>query len=428
MLLGAWLTWTGTADISGFNEGYIESESNTGIYFDLANAGFAVIAFDYSGFGTRGYEFNGAAGGPQGGDGLPLFYRRYPTWSLLGKIVHDGLAAVDLAVRNSGHNSYPGDDPPNGLPGFDLDRIYAVGYDVGGRAALYMGALDPHRRLKGIVSVNGFTPMRTDTNSSSTGGIRRLWDWHALQPVLGFFDGQEATLPYDMDDVMAEVGDTPMLVYQQTYDRANNAKEVAAAVSKAKSAGANVSLVTADTVNMLNDAAHAAVISFLKIQAGVNEKWPRSGPPDAYPNVGLVACGATGDGPGLPKSLRWKENITDGTLRETEWHEALTISCAQAAASAGVKACGALAVDEHIALSRLTHSPDPARWNDTLNLQWAVDKGFVREARGKCLSAPKGGSSREVVASSKCGASDKWEQLATYELRHLGVGKCLGVW
>ena len=99
--------------------------------------------------------------------------------------------------------------------------------------------------------------------------------------MLGFFDGKEGTLPYDMDDVMAEVGDTPMLVYQQTYDRANNAKEVAAAVSKAKSAGANVSLVTADTVNMLNDAAHAAVISFLKIQAGINEKWPAAGPPDA---------------------------------------------------------------------------------------------------------------------------------------------------
>ena len=57
----------------------------------------------------------------------------------------------------------------------------AVGYDVGGRAALHMGALDPTHRLKGIVSVNGFTPMRTDTDASSTGGIRRLWDWHALQ-------------------------------------------------------------------------------------------------------------------------------------------------------------------------------------------------------------------------------------------------------
>ena len=67
--------------------------------------------------------------------------------------------------------------------------------------------------------------------------LRRLWDWHALQPVLGFFDGQEGTLPYDMDDVMAEVGDTPMLVYQQTYDRANNAKEVAAAVCLVVKAG-----------------------------------------------------------------------------------------------------------------------------------------------------------------------------------------------
>ena len=51
---------------SGFNEGYTESESGTGIYFDLAAAGYAVIAFDALGFGSRGYEFNGATGGPQG--------------------------------------------------------------------------------------------------------------------------------------------------------------------------------------------------------------------------------------------------------------------------------------------------------------------------------------------------------------------------
>ena len=138
--------------------------------------------------------------------------------------------------------------------------------------------------------------------------------------------------------------------------------------------------------------------------------------------VGAGARAGAGAGAGAEAGAEQR------TLRETEWHEALTISCAQAAASAGVKACGALAVDEHIALSRLTHSPDPARWNDTLNLQWAVDMGFVREARGKCLSAPKGGSSREVVASSKCGAADKWEQLANGELRHLGLRKCLGVW
>jgi hypothetical protein len=36
------------------NLGYTESETGTGIYYDLAAAGFAVIAFDAIGFGTRG--------------------------------------------------------------------------------------------------------------------------------------------------------------------------------------------------------------------------------------------------------------------------------------------------------------------------------------------------------------------------------------
>ena len=180
--------------------------AGTAIYYALANAGFAVIAFDAVGFGTRGYEFNGAAGGAQGGDGTPLFYRRFPHWSLLGKIVHDGLAALDLATTGaaaeqavkavkvakvakavnaaqidavsvseasdelpdelsdelSGMSApmYPGHDPPLALPPMDPDRVFAVGYDVGGRAALYMGAIDPvnplgRKRLRGVVRHKG---------------------------------------------------------------------------------------------------------------------------------------------------------------------------------------------------------------------------------------------------------------------------------
>ena len=128
-----------------------------------------MIAFDAAAFGSRGYEFNGAVGGgrlrldlsgsdsfepfrdfqskiyvlelekskhivlvgcptteshrgscdnffvsdrrlttEQGGDGTPLFYRRYPAWSLLGKIVHDGLAAIDLAQQATGGGAHPG--------------------------------------------------------------------------------------------------------------------------------------------------------------------------------------------------------------------------------------------------------------------------------------------------------------------------------
>lgn len=145
---------------------------------------------------------------------------------------------------------------------------YAVGYDVGGRAALYMGAVDPTRRLAGVVSVNGWTPMRSDTNASSTGGLRRLWSWHALQPRLGLFDGKEAQLPYDMDDVLVEAsgvgGGTPVLIYQQTYDREADTAGVAAMVAKAQSAGGNTTLISDDTVNMLNDKAHASVIGWLQ--------------------------------------------------------------------------------------------------------------------------------------------------------------------
>eukprot|EP00035_Acanthoeca_spectabilis_P013418 m.249403 g.249403 ORF g.249403 m.249403 type:complete len:581 (+) comp15879_c0_seq2:268-2010(+) len=79
---------------SGFNEGYIES--TVGVYYAIAASGYAVVAFDAMGFGTRGFEFDGYTGSSRGG--LPLFYRRYPRWSVLGKLVHDGLAALDLVT------------------------------------------------------------------------------------------------------------------------------------------------------------------------------------------------------------------------------------------------------------------------------------------------------------------------------------------
>lgn len=274
---------------SGFNEGYIESESGTGIYFDIAAAGYAVIAFDGLGFGSRGYEFNGAAGGPQGqqpsksgGGTLPLFYRRYPEWSLLGKLVHDARSAVDLATTGNGP-LYPGHDPPIALPKLDERQVFAVGYNLGGMVGLYLAATDS--RLAGVVSVNGFTPLRNDTNrgpaAAPTGGVRRLWDWHGLQPRLGWFDGIEEGIPYDFDDLMvaATTVDRPaanvtggehkaaaasILIYQQDYDRTADAAAVAACVAKAKAKGARVELITDPTVNLLNDKVHNAVIDWLR--------------------------------------------------------------------------------------------------------------------------------------------------------------------
>ena len=74
----------------------------------------------------------------------------------------------------------------------------------------------------------------------------------------------------DMEDVMAEVGkSTAILIYQQDFDRENDAKGVKRSVERAKKLGANVTIATAPTVNMLNDAAHDTVISWLTAEAGI---------------------------------------------------------------------------------------------------------------------------------------------------------------
>ena len=51
--------------------------------------------------------------------------------------------------------------------------------------ALHTAALDP--RVSAAAAFGGWTPMRTDTAARPTGGIRRLFEMHALLPRLGLF-------------------------------------------------------------------------------------------------------------------------------------------------------------------------------------------------------------------------------------------------
>ena len=99
----------------------------------LVKAGYAVLAFDQSGFGSRMSET-----GP--------FYDRYPHWSQMGRMVEDTRAAIDALQKDNM---------------VDPERIYLFGYSLGGMVGLYTAALDS--RVKGVVSICGFTPMRTDT-------------------------------------------------------------------------------------------------------------------------------------------------------------------------------------------------------------------------------------------------------------------------
>ena len=170
----------------------------------LVKAGYAVLAFDQSGFGSRMGE-----SGP--------FYDRYPRWSQLGRMVEDARAAIDVLEREAI---------------VDPQRIQLFGYTLGGAVALHTAALDP--RVKGVVSVSGFTPMRTDTAQRGTGGVARFSHERPLLPRLGLFVGRESEIPYDYNELIAAIAPRPVLVVQPTMDRDATPADVRRAVEDAR--------------------------------------------------------------------------------------------------------------------------------------------------------------------------------------------------
>jgi len=197
---------------SGSNEGY--GVQDTTIYHRLAQQGYVVLAYDQCGFGDRLLEG-------------PGFYERYPRWSRLGRMVYDVHAAVDFLV--DGKEVAQGE-----MPAVDGKQIYVLGYSLGGMVGLYAVALD--QRIAGVASFCGFTPLRTDTDAKSTGGIRRLWQWHALQPKLGQFHGRETEIPYDFDDVLQLIAPRPCLVCSPKRDRDADFGDIVQCVNRARAA------------------------------------------------------------------------------------------------------------------------------------------------------------------------------------------------
>ena len=169
----------------------------------LVHAGYAVLAYDQSGFGSRLLET-----GP--------FYNRYPRWSHMGRLVEDAHSAVTALSTNEM---------------VDPNRIYLFGYSLGGNVAIYEAALDP--RVKGVVSIAGFTPMRTDAAARGDGGVARYSTERGLIPKLGFFIGHEAQIPYDYQDLLAMIAPRPVLVVEPQLDRDATPSDVHGAVDQA---------------------------------------------------------------------------------------------------------------------------------------------------------------------------------------------------
>ncbi len=197
---------------SGYNEGY--GVQGTTVYHRLAAAGYVVLAYDQCGFGLRLLE---------GRD----FYETHPAWSRLGRMVQDVHAAVDYFVDGRGKANGP-------IPAIDKQKITLLGYSVGGMTALYAAALD--QRIHSVASFSGFTPLRADTDDGPTGGIRRWWELHALQPKLGLFDDRESKIPYDFDNLLEMIAPRPVLLVSPQHDRSANLEAINACVAEVKTA------------------------------------------------------------------------------------------------------------------------------------------------------------------------------------------------
>jgi dienelactone hydrolase len=166
----------------------------------LVKRGVAVLAFDQIGFGAR-------VGNARD------FYRRYPRWSLMGKMVADTRAAIDALAA---------------LDVVDASRISLMGYSLGAKVGILTAALDP--RVHALAAVCGFDPLRLDTADRGVEGIRHYSHLHGLMPRLGFFIGNESRLPFDFDEPLALAASRPVLLIAPTHDRYARVADVRAEV------------------------------------------------------------------------------------------------------------------------------------------------------------------------------------------------------
>lgn len=169
----------------------------------LVKEGYAVLAFDQTGFGQRYEEY-------------ASFYDRYPQWSRLGRMVEDVSSAVDALEKE---------------PLADASNVSVLGFAMGGTVALHAAALD--ERIRNVVSVCGFTPMRSDDGKDGMSGMSRYSRLYAMAPRLGLFEGNERRLPYDFDELIALAAPRGVLIVQPAFDRDADLEAVKAAVSRA---------------------------------------------------------------------------------------------------------------------------------------------------------------------------------------------------
>ena len=177
---------------TGFSVGY-DKDGHTGtadLITELVSRGYAVLAIDMFGFGTRIAEATN-------------FYQRHPEWSKMGKMSRDLRACID-AVED--------------LDYLDEHKMYLLGNTIGGVVSLITAALD--NRVAGVATVAAFSPWRASNKNFES--LKIYSHWHGFLPRLGFFADNPASAPIDFPEIIAAAAPKPMLLITPDIDRYTN--------------------------------------------------------------------------------------------------------------------------------------------------------------------------------------------------------------
>ena len=158
---------------------------------ELAQRGYVVLAIDVISAGERiypGYEEYYTN----------EFYKEFPQWSFMGKIVCDHQKGLDYLCS---------------LDVVDPERLGCIGHSMGGYNSYFLQAFDP--RIKAAVSSCGFSPMGGTNNPYIF--ARNDWFVHFNPECREYI--RAGMIPCDMHEVMALSAPRPFFNYSAKQDK-----------------------------------------------------------------------------------------------------------------------------------------------------------------------------------------------------------------
>jgi dienelactone hydrolase len=164
---------------------YLNTGNNNQLFQYLIDNGFAVMAIDMLGFGSRIEEGS-------------RFYDRFPCWSKMGQMIADVDACVDAVAQ---------------FDYLDSDKVFLLGNTIGGTTALLAMALN--EKIAGAAVLSGFSSWR----ESSAQDIKEMSQLYGFIPNLGFWSDKPEQVPVDFPEIMMCIAPRPLMVIAPRLDR-----------------------------------------------------------------------------------------------------------------------------------------------------------------------------------------------------------------